>query len=81
MEARSGNPATMGKVYSTLQRLVDKGLIVDRECPVLAEAGERYCRVYRLSEAGQVKAREAMLLTLRFLVPARYPGLFTRRGG
>jgi len=52
IEARTARPVPVGQVYTVLQRLEDRGLVISRQGEPTAERGGRRKRYYRLEPAG-----------------------------
>ncbi|MEO8636765.1 MAG: helix-turn-helix transcriptional regulator [Gemmatimonadales bacterium] len=64
IESRAGRSASLGAVYTTLQRLEDKGLIASRVGDPLPERGGRRRKYYLVKPAG-VRHLESSLAALR----------------
>jgi DNA-binding PadR family transcriptional regulator len=66
IEQRADRPATMGAVYTALDRLEQKGLVSSWLGPVTPERGGKRKRLYRLTGTGEAavydvrRARERM---------------------
>jgi len=56
---RSGKEYSVGAIYTTLQRLEDKGLLASRESAPLPVRGGRSRRQFRITGAGSRAIREA----------------------
>ncbi|HEX9691375.1 MAG TPA: helix-turn-helix transcriptional regulator [Gemmatimonadales bacterium] len=52
IEARTARPVPVGQVYTVLQRLEDRGLVISRQGEPTAERGGRRKRYYQLEPAG-----------------------------
>lgn len=59
LEARTGRPVSPSKVYVTLRRLEDKGLVSSRFVPPPADEGGRERRVFSLEPDGVEMLRES----------------------
>ena len=53
LEERTGDRPTVGKLYTTLDRLTQKGFLEDRMGEPTAERGGRRKRYFRITGAGQ----------------------------
>lgn len=60
VEKLSGRNVAMGAVYSTLDRMEDKGLIASWLSDPTPERGGRAKRCYRLEKHGQLALRESL---------------------
>ncbi|MGH7604537.1 MAG: PadR family transcriptional regulator [Gemmatimonadaceae bacterium] len=59
LESRTGRDYSVGAVYTTLQRLADKGLVTSRQSDPLPVRGGRSRRHFSLTGAGARALREA----------------------
>jgi DNA-binding PadR family transcriptional regulator len=59
LAARTGRDHSIGAVYTTLQRLEDKGLLASRATDPLPVRGGRSRRLYTITGAGARALREA----------------------
>jgi PadR family transcriptional regulator, regulatory protein PadR len=57
--------SALGAIYTTLQRLEEKGLVVSHATAPLPQRGGRSRRVYRLTAAGQSALADARRLASR----------------
>lgn len=59
LAARTGRDYSVGALYTTLQRLEDKGLLTSRHSEPLPVRGGRSRRIFKLTGAGARALREA----------------------
>jgi DNA-binding PadR family transcriptional regulator len=57
--ARTGHDYSVGAVYTTLQRLEDKGILTSRITEPLSMRGDRARREFRMTAAGNRALRDA----------------------
>ena len=59
VSARLGRDYSVGAIYTTLERLADKGLVSSRKTEPLAIRGGRSRRQFKVTSAGQRAIRQA----------------------
>lgn len=74
LRERTGRDHSVGAVYTTLQRLEDKGLLASRASAPLPVRGGRSRRHFRLTGAGARAIRDAQRATMAMWVGVGTPG-------
>ncbi len=62
VEEVTGRPTSIGAIYTTLDRLEEKGYIISRQGEATAERGGRAKRYFKLEGTGLAALREAELV-------------------
>lgn len=65
LAARTGRDYSVGAVYTTLDRLEDKGLVRSRKGQPLPERGGRSRRLFRVTATGRAAIRRAERIALQ----------------
>lgn len=65
VEEVTGRPASIGAIYTTLDRLEEKGYVSSRQGEATPERGGRAKRYFKLEGAGLAALREAELVRFR----------------
>lgn len=76
IESRTGRQVSIGAAYATLDRLVEKGLLRERDEAGGAERGGRTKRFFSVTAAGIDALEEARMLQMRM-----WAGIQLRRAG